>query len=356
MKIDLMINAIVGGGAERVMVTLANAFSNKDNIVNLITFNPGNAYKTNPSVAKVNLHYGKIKNHSIRSFINSFKYYKKKNNRPDILISFMPSNNLIAILMGCIFNIKVIISEHNNHLANPSSKFKWIRKILYRYADATTVLTSYDVPFYKNLKANVVIMPNPVELPFKTKPFKQRQKNILIAGSLNRYQVKGFDKFLPIIAPILKNNPEWKLIIAGNGDNGLKLLQDLTNNLKIQNQVDFLGFCNNMEEIMQNSKLFILPSKSEGLPMVLIEALSNGMACVAYDCISGPSDLINHNKNGFLIENQNSEILKSSIYHLIENEELMEQLGTNAKISLENYSLNKVIMKWDKLIKSVING
>ena len=75
MKIDLMINSLNGGGAERVMVTLANGFISNKHDVSLITFNKGDAYKTSPEINRINLHHGNIKNHSIRSFLNSYNHY-----------------------------------------------------------------------------------------------------------------------------------------------------------------------------------------------------------------------------------------------------------------------------------------
>ncbi|WP_419211086.1 glycosyltransferase family 4 protein [Maribacter sp. X9] len=354
MRIDFMINSLVGGGAERVMVTLANGFIEHKHEVNLITFNKGNAYKTNSKVKRIDLHHGKIKNHSVRSLLNSFNYYRVTSNRPDILIAFIPSNNLIAILIGLFYGIKVIISEHNNHLANPSFKSKWIRKLLYRFADTTTVLTSFDKPFFENLGAKVVIMPNPINIPKTIKPFSERENTILVAGSLKRYQVKGFDVLLPIIAPILKSHPDWKLMIAGDGEPGLNILKKITAELNLSNQVVFLGFISNIGEVMQNAKIFALPSQYEGLPMVLMEALSNGMACIAYDCVSGPGDLINDQENGLLIENQDKEALQNGISTLIDDTNLMMKLSNNAIKGLTQYNLDNMIIRWEELIKNVL--
>ena len=276
--------------------------------------------------------------------------YRLKSNRPDVLISFIPSNNLIAILVSLLLGIKVIISEHNNHLANSSFKSKWIRKLFYRFADTTTVLTSFDEPFFKNLGAKVVIMPNPINIPISINPFNEREKNILVAGSLKRYKVKGFDVLLTIIAPILKKHTDWTLTIAGDGEPGQQILEQLTKELGLTEQVFFTGFCNNMQKLMQNSKIYVLPSKYEGLPMVLMEALSNGMACIAYDCISGPRDLINNGENGLLIENQNEKAMQRGIYGLIENATLMEKLSLNATTSLNKYSLDNIIKKWETIL------
>ena len=354
MKIDFLINSLSGGGAERVITTIANGFSKKGYSVKLITFNHNEFYSTNPEINRIKLHHGKIKNHSVRSLINLFFFYLKSKNRPDVLVSFMPKTNSIAILVAKIFKIKVIISEHSNHKVNVPNQTKWIRKNLYKYADWTTVLTSFDINFYQSLGANVTVMPNPIILPNTISNFQSRDKNILIAGSLNRFEIKGFDILLKIIAPILKTNPEWKLIIAGSGDKGQKILQNISKKLRIENNVIFTGFCDNMTELMQCSQIYVLSSKYEGLPMVLMEALSNGMSCIAYDCISGPRDLIVNMENGLLIENQNQDKMREGINRLVTDNKLRISLAQNAPDTVRKYSLENILKQWEFIMSKSI--
>ena len=356
MKIDFLINSLTGGGAERVMTTLANGFSKRSNEIKLITFNKNNAYEVSKQVTRVKLHQGQFKNHTIRSIINLFNFYKKKQNRPDILISFMPKTNLIAIIIAKIFDIKVIVSEHSNHKANKTYEIKWIRKFLYKYANATTVLTDFDVPFYKALGAKVTVMPNPIILPKHIKDYDIRNKNILAAGSLDRYVLKGFDSLLYLICPVLKSNPEWTLTIAGSGVSGMNKLKNISKELKLNNQVIFTGFCDDIQELMQNSQIYVLSSQYEGLPMVLMEALSNGLACISYDCVSGPSELLENQYNGLLVENQNSKALHDGIKCLIKNKNLRKKLAKNAPPSVSEYSLENILNRWELLLDTIIHN
>jgi len=356
MKIDLLINSLNGGGAERVMATLANGFSDKGYKIRLITFNEGNAFPINSDVKRIELHGGFLKNHTLRSLINLFKFYLKNNNKPHILVAFMPTTNLIAILISIICNIKVIVSEHNNHKANYSTQNKWIRKLFYRFADSITVLTKFDVPFFEKLGAKVTVMPNPVEIPLTTKEYNDRENNILVAGSLKRYKTKGFDTLLNTIAPVLNQFNNWKLIIAGSGEPGMTTLKEIVKELDIEDKVIFTGFTNELPTLMQNSKVYVLSSKFEGLPMVLMEALSNGMSCIAYNCVSGPSELIDDNFNGILIEDQNSSAMSKGITALLEDDKLRNRLANNATISVEKFSTKNVIIMWENLIDSVLNN
>jgi len=270
------------------------------------------------------------------------------------MVSFIHSNNLVGIITSKLRNIKVIVCEHTNHTIVSSYKVKFTREYLYRFANATTVLTSFDVEYYDKHGANVVIMPNPIDTPVYISEFASRDKTILAIGDLNRYKGKGFDNLLDIINPILKNNSDWKLKIAGSGDIGLQILTKKVEELGLKEQVIFTGFCNKIYELMQNAQIFVLPSKYEGLPMGLMEALSNGMACIAYNCPSGPSDLIENYKNGILIKNQDHKAMQQGLHQLIEDGKLSEKLAKNAPVSMTPYTLDKIISKWEFLFDSLI--
>lgn len=353
MRIDFSIDRLSGGGAERVMVTVANALA-KNHEVRLITFNDGDQYSVSNNVRRIKLHEGSIKNHKLRSIVNLFRFYKKQEPKPDILISFMPPNGFIAIIVGLLLKIDVIVSEHINHTFNRKNKKDiFIQKYLYRFAGFITVLTGYDVEYFSKMGAKVTVMPNPVSIPNHIKLFKEREKSILLVGSLDRYHQKGFDNFLPVVAPVLKKHPDWTLRILGGGSTGLPYLKNIAQELGIENHIKFEGFCPNVFEIMQNSQIFVLPSRHEGLPMGLMEALSNGMACVAYDCVSGPSELIEHRVNGLLVENQNAEAMEENLTSLLENESLRLDLAKKAPESMKKFSLSEIIGKWETLFKEL---
>lgn len=354
MKIDFLIPALVGGGAERVMVILANHFALKGHDVALISFNEGEAYEV-VNVQRVRLHLGRIRNHKVRSLYNLFNYYWKKEHRPRVLISFLTHNNLIGILCAKIFGLKIIISEHNSHLRMATPK--WLtnigRRFLYRKADFVTVLTAFDLDYYKKRKCNVVVMPNPCTFKSISDNGHTREKTILAVGSLDRYNHKGFDNLIMLINPILKNYPDWNLKIIGGGGNGEPFLRDLVAKEGLQERIIFEGFQTNVADYMKNAAIFILPSRYEGLPMVLLEAMSQGMACIAYDCKTGPSDMIQHNINGLLIPDQDVLAMQKGLHVLLNDSELRQRLGETALKSLNDYTLETVAAQWETLFEQV---
>ncbi|NRB58883.1 MAG: glycosyltransferase family 4 protein [Winogradskyella sp.] len=353
MKLDFLVNSLMSGGAERVLVLLANYFNKKGHEVSIITFNEPDIWKPDEGIKRVRLHDGKIKNHMIRSLFNLFKYYKKKENRPDILLPFIIHTNLIGIIIGKLYKIKTVAAEHNNHLEKTDKIGKFTRKYGYRFGSALTVLTNFDKPYYKKRKVNVHTMPNPCAFDIYKEENRNRKKQIIAVGSLDRYHHKGFDNLIKIVSPVLKNHPDWKLRIVGGGEKGLDVLKDIAEQEGATDHIVFEGFSSKVSAIMRASEIFIMTSRFEGLPMVLIEAMSQGMACISYDCISGPSDIITHNVNGILVENQDSEKMKIALEELIKNPEQRIKFAKESINSLDKFNIEEIYNKFINLFKSL---
>lgn len=360
MKIHFIISSIGHGGAERVLVLMANNLAkNSDNEISVITlFNKKDNYRLNPSIKRERLKESPyIPSHTLRSIINLSRYYRSVANRPDIIISFITLTNLICIIVAKLFKIKIIAQEHNSYLRYMNGRkiiTKLTKKYVYKMADLVTVLTSFDLPYYTKFGVNVRVMPNPCTfIPIKYNSHR-REKTILAVGHLDRYHHKGFDNLVKLIAPILISNPEWKLKIAGYGSKGLEYLSKLVNQYNLENQVLFLGFVDNVSELMQRSSIFILSSRFEGLPMVLLEAMSQGMACISYNCKTGPSDIIEHGVNGILIDDQDSLKMQEKLNELINNENLRIQLSYEAIQSLDKFHISNITKKYQDLFNKLL--
>ncbi len=354
MRVDFLVNSLASGGAERVLILLANHFETQGQDVTIITFNNNEVWRPNKAIKRVRLHEGRIKNQMIRSTVALIKYYYQKKNRPDVLISFMTSTNLIGILVARLFGIKIIASEHINHVSETSRIERFTRNHAYRYASALTCLTSFDLDYYKNKKINVSVMPNPCTYEVYREPYRERENVILAVGDLDRYHHKGFDNLIPLIALVLKKHTDWKLKLVGGGVKGTELLKELVKSNDIETQVIFEGFSNQVSKIMQKSEIYIMPSRFEGLPMVLLEAMSQGMACIAFDCISGPSDIITHNVNGLLIENQNFQLMSNQLNELIEMPEKRLKFAAHAVESLDNFKIEKIYHNYLNIFEVIL--
>lgn len=347
------------GGAERVVALLGNYLNDHGYDVTIITFQGEDAYTLNEGVKRLRLH----KHPLFRSVVfNGFwslgYHYLKKKNRPDIINSHIDTLGFLTIPIAKLFGLKIIVSEHNNHLANHSIAQKFLWSVLYPLCDAVTILTKFDLDYFRKRNKKVVVMPNPCT--FKPIPQKTaaagREKEILLIGGLNRFHQKGFDNFIPIAAEVLRQNPDWIIRLAGAGAYGLEVLQKQVDTLGINERFEFLGLRDDVSQLLRKASIFVLPSRYEGLPMVLLEAMSQGAACIAYDCVSGPADIITHNENGILIESQNHEAMTEGICQLIRDESLRRKLHLNAPEAVASFSLPTIGQKWEKLLDELLPG
>ncbi|WP_421804063.1 glycosyltransferase family 4 protein [Flagellimonas sp.] len=355
MRIDFVIGSMTGGGAERVVSLLAKYFAEKNHEVRIITFYGEDAYDYHPTIKRLRFHKKFILNYAtFGGFFSLMKFYLKKKNRPDYVSTHIGMVGYATILPAKLYGIKSVVSEHFNHLHQSVTISKWfLWHVLYRLPDAITVLTKFDLPFFKKINGNTLIMENPSSFTLEENRPEKIQKKILAVGNLDRYVHKGFDNLLDIVYEVFKTHPDWNLQIVGGGESGLKHLIEKTKRLGLENKVEFLGFRKDVKEIMAKSEIYILTSRYEGLPMVLIEAMSQGMACISYDCVSGPSEIIVDGKTGFLVKDQSKEEMILKLKDLITNDQLRKTMMENAVKSLDRFHLDNVGAKWENLLSSL---
>ncbi len=359
LKIDFLTGSMEAGGAQRVISILANYLADKGYSVRIISLWGPDHYELDKNIERVRLHkHPLFKSKLINGFSNFLSFYRKKSNRPDILSSHIDLYGFISIPIGKIYNIKVIVSEHNNHLAynNRAQSFCW--NYLYPRADVVTILTEFDREHFLKKNKNTIVVPNPCPFQIGEKKTADRNQNLEIVaiGSLDRYIHKGFDNLLVIAQKVFEKNPKWGLKIVGEGTTGRKFLEEKAKKLNLGEKVKFTGYQSNIKEILSNSEIFILSSRFEGLPMVLLEAMSQGVACISYDCISGPSDIITHDHDGLLVEDQNIEAMVTELDRLMKDDSLREKFGRNAPGALDKFSIENVGRQWEGIFQKVLAG
>jgi len=350
MKIVFIISSLGSGGAERVLINLANYFS-KNYEIYIITFSTEKPfYELNKNIKLVQLDLLKNSKNKFESLLNTIKrigILKKtlKQINADVNISFMTHTNILSIIASKLNNQKIIISERIAYDFYNSKILNLIRRFVYPFAKILITQTKADNANY-NFLNNVEVIYNPISFI----DCDIKKENIILAvGRLDKQ--KGFDTLIDVYSKI---DTDWKLYIAGEG-NERKNLEKLIKKLKLENKVILFGKVKNVFDFYSKASIFVLSSKKEGFPNVLLEAMSCGCAVVSFDCPYGPSEIIDHNKNGLLVENQNKEELKKAIELLINNQELREKLSKEALKVREKYSLEKIVSEWDKVIKKVVD-
>lgn len=353
MRMLFIINRFAGGGAERVMSTLANYFTSVGDevYIDYDTEYPV-AYHLDEKIVSLN-HMQKVRNMRFYNFgILRFPYklllLRKtiKHLNADVVVSFLTEVNGPVILAGLGTKSKIIVSEHSRIEGfNNTRKNEFIKKYLYGFADAVTVLTRHDYKKWKKYR-NVVYMPNPISLETEDVDITKKEKVVLGVGRFDDYHVKGLDTLLKCWAGVCHKHPDWKLWLAGDGTpENKKVLLDINESLNNIN-VEFLGFRKDINSVMRSSSVFLLPSRVEGLPMGLIEAMNQSCCCVAFNVETGPSEIIRHNISGQLAENQNVQALTAALDSVMSDDDLRMKLSCNAQASIVKYGIERIVNRW----------
>jgi glycosyltransferase involved in cell wall biosynthesis len=309
-----VIDSLLSGGAERVVSVLSSKFVQEGYSVTIISKQKCTPFYEIDS--KVNVWYpsNQIEYRSkFRRIFTSIKMYLEilnyiKNISPLFILPMSTTTSGILVLIGKLLNKKVIVCEHTNYKAGLSSLVnRIIKKRIYKYATTVVVLTERDKnEFYYKLYNHVKVIPNP--LSFDTISINEtnvRQPVVLAVGNMDSWYIKGFDSLIEIFSKVSPKFPEWKLLFVGGGDNNS--IRELVTVHGLEDKVEFTGLHGSIQEVMRRCGIFVLTSRWEGLPMVLIESMSQGLPGIAFDCYSGPGDIITHGFNGYLVENQNSQ-------------------------------------------------
>jgi len=355
IKICLIIHSISIGGMERVMSQLAAHFSGKDQVkVDLILI--GRKREVLFSLpSDITIHRPSFTFNNERRTLDTlrtmgFLRKKVKEIHPDTILSFGEYwNNLVLLsLYGLPF--PVYISDRSEPGKDLGQIQNVMRNILYPKAAGYIAQTeaAKRVCLEKGWNENIRVIGNPIRDIQKNGRI-EKENVILTVGRL--IKTKHFDQLIRTFAEI--GDSEWNLVIVGGDAKKLNLskdLHDLIHELNIENNVFLEGEQNNIDEYYRKSKIFAFTSSSEGFPNVIGEALSAGLPVVAYDCIAGPSDLIKHGENGYLVPLFDRDEFRDKLKKLMNKPELREGFGKRAKKYIQEYKVGRIAEKYYEFI------
>ncbi len=363
MKILYITPRITGeGGLVRVISLKANYLSTVFwHEIHILTQNENSPlfYEFNQ---KIGLHNMKLEGNNLKLLFNYRKEFKKQISgiNPDLIVVcdglkgfFIPwfSINKIPIIFevhGSIFNSE---NEIKSNLINNIKQYLEIvfKKIASRKFKKI-ILLSHESDKEWNIE-NSIIIPNPIWFETDKTSGLNTKKAIAIARHSHE---KGIDRLLLIWQKVVLFHPDWILDIYGKIEVNLGY-QKMANELNIASNVNFYEPVANIIEKYQNASLCLMASRFEGFPMVLLEAMTCGLPCVAFDCPCGPRALIINNENGLLIENHNIDAFSESVIQIINDEERIKRLGKNAVLSVQKYNLDAIMKQWDLLLFELYN-
>jgi len=356
MKILFYINAIHHGGAERVMVNLANMFGeNRYEVILVTSFYDKEEYLLNSKVKRLSLEDDNLQQSCIKRNITRVCRLRKicKNEHPDILVSFMAEANFRAILASLFLGIKTLISIRNDpDKEYPNILYRLMAKFLYPLASGCVFQTEDAKKWFSTrIQRKSKIILNQVDEKFYKINYDGIRKSIVTVGRLEHQ--KNHNLLIEAFAKISNEFPTVNLEIYGDGSLK-KILMNLTTSLGIENRVVFMGSSMDINEKIKDAKLFVLSSDYEGLPNAVMEAMALGLPVISTNCpCGGPTLLINNNVNGILVDVGNKSELAEAMRRILSNEDFAKHISDNARIRALEFQPQKVFEVWEEYIVTI---
>lgn len=282
---------------------------------------------------------------------------------PDICVSLMGKE--IEFLTDIHHPCKKIVEMHFCHdykyMIKTSNHKGLIWKIAGRYLtyqlvaltkkfDKLVVLTREDQKDWEKTNSNVAQIYN--SLPYESEVVSTLESKSMIAVGRLSYE-KNYEEMVRVWTIVSQRHPDWKLNIWGGGE--LKdIIQARIDEAGLTKNVILRGQTNNISQEYLNNSAYIMTSRHEGFPMVLLEASSSGLPLIAYACKCGPSDIINDGQNGFLLNQGDTYAMAEAICKIIEDAQLRKYMGRTSKIRSEEFSQENILPQWPKFFEEIV--
>lgn len=362
------------GGMERVLANKANYLSARGYEVVITTTDQQNRspfFELDGRIRCVDLDINYEENNG-KSFLNKLLHYPRKQylhrkrlekvlrqERPDVTVSMFCND------AGFIPRIK---DSSAKVLEIHFSKFKRLqygRKGLWRLADIWrskqdertvsqfdrfVVLTEEDKRYWGDL-ANMTVIPN--ALTFQTSQVAGLDNKKVVAIGRYTHQ-KGFERLVYAWQELAPRFPDWQLDIVGDGEER-EALQRLICECGLERQISLVRPTKDVERVYRDASLFVLSSRYEGLPMVLLEAQAFGLPIVAFRCKCGPEDVVSDGETGFLVDEGDIAALADRMALLMDDESMRKRMGQKAKEASLRYDEDVIMAQWMNLFKSLVD-
>lgn len=354
MRIVFVLSGLGAGGAERVVNILAHHRAAVGDEVHVLAVNAASLASYFPYEKSIAIEaLGDNGSHITYAFRVAGRVARLRGRlralQPDLVISFLTKINIMVVLATRGLDLRVVLSERNNYTAQEMSPlWRLSRPLAARSAERLVMQTTEAVDSLPaNLRSKAVIIPNPVTLQSCCQSGGDGTR-VLAVGRLDKQ--KGFDLLIDAFAAAAGHNANLTLTIFGDGPERAALEQKVRHH-GLGERVRLPGTTKSPADWMEAGDIFVLSSRFEGFPNVLIEAMSAGLASVAFDCPWGPSEIIDTPEIGLLVPLNDVEQLAAAMHRLASQPRLRKSIGTaGARAVAVRYAASSVLRQWDNVI------
>jgi GalNAc-alpha-(1->4)-GalNAc-alpha-(1->3)-diNAcBac-PP-undecaprenol alpha-1,4-N-acetyl-D-galactosaminyltransferase len=365
-RLTIVIHSLTGGGSEHAVAAMASHWADAGRDVTVVTLDSveNDQIAFSPKVERVGL--GVMSDSTgIWSAIKANQWRVQTlrdaivKSAPDRVISLTDRTNVLTLLAARGTDLRIIVSERTDIRHHRIGRvWEWLRKRTYPGACSIVVQTDAVRTVMKPIARNTPIhlIPNAVLLPlaegfaspiFQELNLPDDRKWFVAVGRLS-YE-KGFDRLIDAFAQAAEQCPAWNLLIIGDGSEKSKL-QESAQLHGLRDRVHFPGWIESPWVAIPKTSIAVLPSRYEGFPTVLLEAMSRGLAPIAFDCESGPSEIITHNKDGLLIPQDDVASLSAAMQSLANDDAIRTSLATAAQSVNDRFSPERVFTLWEAVL------
>lgn len=358
--IAFTIGSLARGGAERVTINLMEHFYAQGYTVYLITkLRAVDEYPLMDGIVRIDgdVTPEELTKSRVRNLYKRIEKLRKiwKEYQPDLIVSFIGKNNLMTIVSSLRLKIPVVTTICSDPKSEYESTFMWRFACgILPLSRGVVVKTKHAIlDFPKKIQKKAIALPNPLHEQFVVEELpKTRTREIVAVGRLdeNKNQKLLIDAF----SKIAGNYPQWTCEIYGDGE-CKEGLEEYVNHLSCREQIKFHGQSSHIAEDICQASIYVLTSRVEGMPNALMEAMALGIACISTDCpCGGPSELITHGENGFLIPVDGEEELAHRLQDLMDHSHKCEVVGQKAWERMQEYYPKEALGTWQNYLESLI--
>jgi glycosyltransferase involved in cell wall biosynthesis len=351
-----------GGGAERVLARLAAHWAGQGREVTLVTLAAASPedFPLPPQVRRVGLGLTADSGGLLGAVRNNLRRVRAvraalREARPEVVVSFIEQANVLALLAARPLRVPVVISERTDPARHPVSRlWDFLRRRTYPWCAALVVLTREIAEKMRPVvrRRPVVVIPNGVTAPAVE---RTSEATLVILGVGRLDEAKGFDRLVEAFARVAERFPQWRLVIIGEGPKRAGLERTVAAR-GLSGRIELPGRAADPAAWYGRADVFALPSRYEGFPNALLEAMAAGLPAVAFDEPSAVREVIRHGEDGLLVPDGDVASFAESLALLMSQPERRTRMGEAAREVVTRFSLDAFYGRWDAVIDAAADG
>ena len=266
--------------------------------------------------------------------------------------------NAVGVVGTLGLKTKFVSCDHTNSISDNRTLVQKIQRYIGAFSSSKIIaLTEKDrlnyIKKYKVSKDRINYIYNWINSIDEEKKYNLDSKKLITVGRF--HQQKGYDYLSKVAIKVLSRYPDWQWDIYGSGNDQIKqyLITELDKG-GVLSRVHFKGNVKGTDNIYPDHAIYVMTSRYEGLPLVLLEAKQYGLPIVSFNCPTGPAEIVLDKENGYLVDDYNINYMSEKIFTLIENENLRAQFAEKSMKDTEKFSKKKIIKQWEDLIEGMI--